>query len=402
VPNARQGWRDIRCNLNIGEVQSRGRVASIDALRGMVMVLMVLDHARDFFVGFNVNTTNLAITTPPLFFTRWVTHFCAPVFVFLAGVSAYLYGERHGKPRLSRFLLTRGLWLIVLEVTIVRFAWTPDPFYRVTLLQVIWVIGWAMTILAALCRLPIVATIALGSVLVAGHDTLNGIHAGQLGSLGWTWTLLHERGVLEPWAGHRFLIAYPLLPWIGVIALGYGFGTVFDKPPEERRRTILRFGLVATAGFGALRLANVYGDPVPWSSNGGTLWAVLSFLNCEKYPPSLLYLLMTLGPALCVLAVLPDEKTRPLVAKLVTFGSVPLFFYVAHLHLLRWTSLPLGVARWGAAAFTPPPAGHAGSPELSLWSAYLASALACAILYRPCRWFAELKARRKDWWIGYL
>jgi len=375
---------------------------SIDALRGAVMVLMVLDHARDFFVGFNVRLTDLAITTPALFFTRWVTHFCAPVFVFLAGVSAYLYEARHGKRFLSRFLLTRGLWLVVLELTIVRFAWVPDPFYRLTLIQVIWVIGWAMVILAALCRLPIVATGALGGVIILGHDALNGIHAQQLGTLGWTWTLLHERGVLEPWVSHRFFISYPLLPWIGVIALGYAFGAVFDKPPEERRRTTLRLGLATTAAFVTLRLANVYGDPLPWSSDGGALRAMLSFLNCEKYPPSLLFLLMTLGPALCLLAVLPDESKHSLVAKLVTFGSVPLFFYVAHLHLLRWTSLPLGVARWGAAAFTPPPTGHAGSPELGLWSAYLAWTLTCVILYPPCRWFAGVKARRKDWWIGYL
>ncbi len=168
---------------------------------------MVLDHARDFFVGFNARATDLAVTTPELFLTRWVTHFCAPVFVFLAGVSAYLYGARHGKKLLSRFLLTRGLWLVVLELTIVRFAWIPDPFYRMTLIQVIWVIGWAMVVLAAICRLPIGAAIALGGVIVVGHDALNGIHAQDLGSLGWMWTLLHERGVLEPWVGHRFFIA---------------------------------------------------------------------------------------------------------------------------------------------------------------------------------------------------
>jgi uncharacterized membrane protein len=154
--------------------------------------------------------------------------------------------------------------------------------------------------------------------------------------------------------------------------------------------------------FVVLRLAKVYGNPLPWSADGGALRSVLSFLNCEKYPPSLLFLLMTLGPVLCLLAVLPEGKNRPVVATLVTFGSVPLFFYVAHLHLLRWTSLPLGVARWGAAAFTPPPAGHAGSPELGLWSAYVAWALTGALLYRPCRWFAEVKARRKDWWLGHL
>ena len=388
--------------MSVAGAKLRGRVPSIDALRGAVMVLMVLDHARDFFVGFTVNPTDLAATTPAFFVTRWATHFCAPVFVFLAGVSAYLYGARHGTRPLSGFLLTRGLWLVVLELTIVRFAWIPDPFYRMTLIQVIWVIGWAMVILAALCRLPIAASIALGGVIVAGHDALNGIHAEELGSLGWTWTLLHERGVLEPWAGHRFFISYPLLPWIGVIALGYAFGGVFDQPSAERRRTTLGLGLAATSAFVALRLANIYGDPMPWSSDGGALRTVLSFLNCEKYPPSLLFLLMTLGPALCLLAVLPDASKAPLVDELVTFGSVPLFFYVVHLHLLRWVSLPLGVARWGAAAFTPPPAGHGGSPELGLWSAYLVWASTCAILYRPCRWFAEVKARRKDWWIGYL
>jgi uncharacterized membrane protein len=366
----------------------------------VVIVLMVLDHARDFFVGFV--RPDFAAMTPELFFTRWVTHFCAPVFVLLAGVSAYLYGARHGTKLLSWFLLTRGLWLVILELTLVRFAWVPDPFYRLTLLQVIWVIGWAMVVLAALCRLPMSAIVALGAGIVAGHGVLDGIQSGDLGSLGWIWTLLHERGVLEPWLGHRFFVSYPLLPWIGVIALGYGFGSVFDAPAAERRRTTLRLGLVTTAAFVVLRLANVYGDPLPWSCDGGTLRAVLSFLNCEKYPPSLLFLLMTLGPALCLLAVLPDDPKRAGVERLVTFGSVPLFFYVLHLHLLRWTSLPLAMARWGAAAFMPPPTGHAGSPELGLWSAYVAWALTCVILYRPCRWFAAAKARRKDWWLSYL
>ena len=229
------------------------RAVAIDLLRGVVMVLMVLDHARDFFVGLRVRPTDLAATTVPLFFTRWVTHFCAPVFVFLAGTAAYLYGTRHGRAQVSRFLLGRGLLLIVLELTIVRLCWIPDLGYHFTLLQVIWALGWSMIALAGLSRLPWKVLLAVGAVIVGGHDLLDGIDARALGGLAPLWKLLHQPGWIEPVAGHRLMVTYTLVPWIGVMALGYGFGRLFERPIAERRPVILKLGVGMVIAFLVLR-----------------------------------------------------------------------------------------------------------------------------------------------------
>jgi uncharacterized membrane protein len=379
--------------------QSPGRTSSIDLLRGTVMVLMVLDHARDFFVGFNRDPTDLATTTWPLFLTRLSTHFCAPVFVLLAGVSAQLYAQKRGLPAARRFLLTRGLWLVLLELTIVRFAWIPEPFYRFVLLQVIWVLGWAMVVLAGLSYLPLRAVVALGAAIVVGHNLLDRFDHESFGRLEPLWDLIHEQGQVTLGA-RRVFIAYPLLPWVGVIALGFGLGTWFDKPAAERQRLLIRTGSAAVLAFVALRALNIYGDPAPWTWQARPGFSLLSFLKCTKYPPSLAYALMTLGPALIVLALferVDPSKLRPL----LVFGRVPLFFYVAHLYLLRFTAAPLAYMRFGMAAFTPPP-GHNGSPELPLWAAYLALLLALTILYPPCRAFARKKAESRSPWLSYL
>lgn len=376
------------------------RTRSIDLLRGGVMVLMVLDHARDFFVGVGPGPTDLATTTVPLFLTRWITHFCAPVFVLLAGVSAQLYANKRGLPAARHFLLTRGLWLVVLELTIVRFAWIPDPFYHFVLLQVIWVLGWAMVVLAGLSYLPRRAVFLVGAVIVLGHNALDRFDRGNFGQLEPAWNLLHERAMLT-WGSRRVFVSYPVLPWLGVASLGFALGGWYQRPAPERQRLLLRSGVVATLGFVLLRAVNVYGDPQPWSQQArGGVFTVLSFLNCQKYPPSLAYLLMTLGPALIVLALLervPARSWQPV----VTFGRVPLFFYVAHLYLLRFTAAPLAFARWGPSAFQPPP-GHAGSPGYPLWTAYLALVVAILILYPACRWFAQKKAETRSAWLSYL
>jgi len=376
------------------------RTRSIDLLRGGVMVLMVLDHARDFFVGVGPGPTDLATTTVPLFLTRWVTHFCAPVFVLLAGVSAQLYAHKRGLPAARRFLLTRGLWLVLLELTIVRFAWIPDPFYHFVLLQVIWVLGWSMVVLAGLSYLPRSAVLVVGAVIVLGHNALDRFDRGNFGQLEPVWNLLHERAMLT-FSGRRVFVSYPVLPWLGVAALGFGLGGWYQKPAPERQRLLLRCGALAALGFVLLRAVNIYGDPHPWSAQArGSVFTVLSFLNTQKYPPSLAYLLMTLGPALVVLALLervPARSWQPI----VTFGRVPLFFYVAHLYLLRFTAAPLAFARWGPSAFKPPP-GHAGSPGLPLWTAYLALILAILLLYPACRWFARKKAESRSPWLSYL
>ena len=370
------------------------------------MVLMVLDHARDMYFGFQVRPTDLTRTTVLLFFTRWVTHFCAPVFVFLAGVAAYLYGVRHGAAGTSRFLVLRGLWLVLLEITIVRLCWVPDPGYHFTVIQVIWALGWSMVALAGLSRLPLPAVGAVGATIVALHNLLDPIRSPMLGRFAPLWTFLHQQGMLRPAPGHMVFVSYPVLPWIGVMALGYTCGALYQRPADERRRWLWRLGLAATTAFVVLRAINRYGDPTPWSAQPrGVIYTVLSFLNCEKYPPSLLFLLMTLGPALCALALLegklgsdPPALLRPL----LVFGRVPLLFYVAHLALLRYSSVPMAIGRWGAArAFQPPP-GHGGSPEYPLWTAYAAWVATLLLLYPLCRWFAALKARRRDAWLSYL
>jgi uncharacterized membrane protein len=377
-----------------------GRTRSIDLLRGAVMVLMVLDHSRDFFVGLAKSPTDLATTTLPLFFTRWVTHFCAPVFVLLAGVSARLYADKRGLPAARRFLASRGLWLIVLELTIVRFAWIPEPFYRFILLQVIWTLGWAMLALAALSFLPVRVVAALGLVIALGHNLLDPLDRGSFGTLEPVWNLLHERSMLKL-GGRRVFVSYPVLPWIGVAAAGFGLGGWFAKPSLERQRWLMRAGLAACALFVLMRALNLYGNPKPWLEQArGPIFTVLSFLNCEKYPPSAAFLLMTLGPALVALAWLERVPSRAL-EPVAIFGRVPLFFYVAHLYLLRVVAIPLAIARFGKSAIMPPP-GHAGSPEYPLWAGYLAWVVALIVLYPACRWFARKKAESKSPWLSYL
>lgn len=376
------------------------RTRSIDLLRGTVMVLMVLDHARDFFVGLGKSPTDLASTTVPLFLTRWVTHFCAPVFVLLAGVSARLYADKRGLPAARRFLASRGLWLILLELTIVRFAWIPDPFFRFIFLQVIWALGWALLALAALSFLPARVVAALGLAIALGHNLLDPIDRGSVGTLEPLWNLLHERKMLKL-GGRSIFVSYPVLPWIGVAAVGFGLGGLFARSTAERQRSLVRLGLAALLGFVVLRAVNVYGDPRPWAEQArGAVFTVLSFFNCEKYPPSAAFLLMTLGPALLLLAWferLPDRVLEPL----AIFGRVPLFFYVAHLYLLRVVAIPLALARFGKSALLPPP-GHAGSPEFPLWAGYLAWLAALALLYPACRWFARKKAQSRSPWLSYL
>jgi len=364
------------------------------------MSLMVLDHARDFWTGFRVRPLELSTTTPILFATRWVTHFCAPVFVLLAGMAAYLYGAERSLHERSRFLVTRGLFLVLLEITLIRLLWFADPLYHFTLLQVIWVIGWSMVMLAAVSRLPRGAVFLFGAILVVGHNWLDGVHASSFGRLAPLWALVHERARFSPAPGHVVYVSYPLVPWVGVMALGYALGPLVQQPPERRQGSCLRLGLLLTLGFVLLRSLNCYGDPIPWANQPRRLFTLLSFVNCEKYPPSLDYLLMTLGPALVLFAVAPALSARlPL---FVVFGKVPLFFYVLHLFLLRYASLLVALMRFGPLALEPMPKGTGESPQLPLAVAYAAWLITLLVLYPSCGWYAHLKATKKYVWLRYL
>lgn len=379
-----------------------GRNEAIDLLRGLVMVIMVLDHARDFWGGFTPNPNDLEVTTVALFYTRWVTNICAPVFVFLAGTSAYLYGSKRDSRQLSLFLLTRGLWLVLIELTVCKYVWIPEPGYSMVLLQVIWVIGCAMIALAGLCFLGAITVGLIGLLIVVGHNTLDILSPADFGQAAMLWTIGHEGGQLQLFEGVSWLVAYPLIPWIGVMALGYSFGTSVALARQQRSRLYLRTGLTLISLFIVLRVFNLYGDAALWSSQASLSFSVLSFLNTTKYPPSLMFLLMTLGPALCVLALLENWKSGSRVRDaLLVFGRVPLFFYVLHLYLLRFTALPVSFALYGAEAATPPP-GPAGSAMLGLGATYIAWVLAIILLYPACRWFAGVKKRRSDWWLSYL
>ena len=387
---------------------ARTRLDAPDFLRGLVMVLMALDHVRDFFTNVLFDPLDLTRTTTVLFLTRWVTHFCAPVFVLLAGASAFLYGSR-GRTRaeISWFLLTRGLWLVVLELTVVRFGWFFNLDYQLTGGQVIWAIGWAMLVLAGLSYvLPVRAVAGLGVLIIVGHNLLDPLVPAQFGGAAWVWMVLHEGGLLQLDATHAFFAAYPLLPWVGVICAGYGFGALLALPPARRQRVLLTLGLGLTAAFVALGLFAGYGDTTPWTSQPTAWRTVLSFLDVQKYPPALLYVLMTLGPAIAALPLLERWPDGAVKRFFVTFGRVPLFYYVLHLLLIHLVAVLVAMAlgldhryllRLGPLLPSPPAAWGFGLPVIyGVWAGVVLA------LYPLCRWFAGVKARSQAWWLSYL
>lgn len=372
------------------------RIVSIDALRGLVILLMLVDHTREFFFRYVPvsDPMDVEATTPGLFFTRLSAHLCAPIFVLLTGVGAWLYAAPRGGARAaSDFLWKRGLFLVALEFTVVSFAWSfellPDRFF----MQVIWVIGLSMLALAALAHLPRGALIAVGLVLVLGHNLLDGVHVAPGGPLHVLWAVLHERTLLPlPWGGD-VRTSYPLLPWIGVIALGYGIGPWFARGVEQgwRLRMLVVSGAVALLGFVVLRAVNVYGDPTPWQVGSDGLHTVMGFLNVTKYPPSADFLLLTLGLGALLLAALEKLPVRP-VAVLAVFGAAPLFFYILHLYLLHAINRIAALAT-GAE-------GLAALPNVtSLW---LLAAVVAVPCWFACRWFGGVKRASGAWWMRYL
>jgi uncharacterized membrane protein len=381
---------------------ARPRFDSIDLLRGLIMVVMALDHTRDFFGASGVNPRD--VTDPALFMTRWVTHFCAPIFIFLSGISAWLYGSRgRTAGELSRFLLTRGLWLMLIELTVVRLGWTFSFAMDVFVIQVIFAIGASMVVLAGLIHLPRWAIAAIALAMIAGHNLLDGIHPEQLGALGWLWTVLHQRGFALGSPDEGVFVLYPLVPWIGVMAAGYVLGPLFKSEPDVRRRWLVGLGAGVIVGFVLIRATNLYGDPAPWTPQGSALATVLSFINCEKYPPSLLYLMMTLGPALLLLTAF--EHVRGRFADIIaTFGRVPFFYYVAHLYLIHVLALAAawwstGNMGWLLSGHLPnKPAGY-GYGLAAIYAVWL---LVVVALYPACRWFSGVKQRNQAWWLSYL
>jgi uncharacterized membrane protein len=385
----------------------------VDALRGAVMIIMALDHIRDFVhsAAMSFSPTDLARSTASIFFTRWITHFCAPVFAFTAGIGVFLWVQRNRtKGQLSRFLLTRGLWLIFLELTVLRFILFFEIRFTNTLiiLSVIWMLGLCMVCLAALVHLPARVLAVLSLLIIATHNLFDPVDPARFGSAAWLWDILHQQAVFRFYTA-SFLVAYPLVPWIAVMAAGYCFGPVLLWDPARRQRFLVRLGLALTLSFIVLRAWNRYGDPAPWSVQHSTLFTVLSFLNVTKYPPSLAFLLMTLGPALIVLAWL--ERLRFSASNpFIVFGRVPFFYFAVHLAVAHIIAIILGFVRYGPAPFLLVPAPSLGGPRemfppsygWSLWVVYAVWLAVVLMLYPLCRWYAQLKQRRHDWWLSYL
>ncbi len=380
------------------------RLDSIDLVRGLIMVFMALDHVRGHIHrgAFAYDPTDLSQASAALFLTRWITHFCAPVFVFLAGTAAFLRDIRaHSRGDLSLYLLTRGLWLVLLELTVINWEWQMGIGFRFVIGQVIWALGWSMVAMAVLVRLPLTAIALVGGMMIVGHNLFDGIRPETLGAFAPLWRILHIQGPIVYAPGRTFLVMYPLVPWIGVMAVGYVFGVLYTRPAEERRGAILTLGALLTGAFVLLRGLNVYGDPGPWSVQRDDLFTVLSFLNCQKYPPSLLFLLMTLGPSLLLLGWL--ERGVPALARpLVVFGRVPLFYYIVHLLVIDVLTVAFAIGRYGKrtadvfAQGPPPDFGHGLLVVYAVWIGLVVA------LYPLCRWYAGVKARSRSRLLSYL
>ena len=396
---------------SFGPIVARKRISSIDTLRGIIMVIMALDHVRDYFHydAFHYDPTDLTQTSVAIFFTRWITHFCAPVFVFLAGTAAFLAGNKmSGKGELSLWLLKRGFWLIVLEFTIVKFAWMFTLDYQTNLLMVIWALGVSMMVLAAIIHLADFMILALGLVIITGHNLLDNASISFIPDS--LWNILHVGFSSITISDTVFIAAYPVLPWIGLMALGYYFGRLY-KPAievEERFRVLIVLGSGLCLVFIVLRMLNSYGDVALWATDVSARVTVMSFLNTTKYPPSLLYLCMTMGPAMIVLAYL--EKTNGwLNRKLTVIGRVPLFYYILHLyiiHLFAGVAAMISGLQWsdmivkGIWINFEPQLQNYG---FDLTTVYLVWILVVLILYPLCKWYNTFKSNhREKWWLSYL
>jgi uncharacterized membrane protein len=387
------------------------RIESIDLLRGIVMIVMALDHVRDYFHAdaFLFDPTDLSKTSVILFFTRWVTHFCAPVFIFLAGTSAFLIGVRKSKKELAEFLLKRGFWLVFLELTVINFGWFFNVQFSLITLFVIWALGIGMIVLAAFIHLPFRLTLLVGLIMVFGHNLLDGVQVEGDGVPAILWSMIHQFQGFPLSENYFLFIGYPLVPWIGVMLLGYCFGVFYQSPynQDTRRRALLNTGFALIALFVVLRFINVYGDPRPWTVQPNPVFTILSFINVTKYPPSLMYLLVTLGPAMIVLAI-SENWTGIVSQKIKILGRVPMFYYLLHLYLIHLLALLAAVLTGYDASDMVFNTWVTNSPNLvgygfSLWVVYLVWIAVVVMLYPLCKWYDTYKAaQRSKWWLSYV
>jgi uncharacterized membrane protein len=382
--------------------QAPARLSSVDVVRGAIMVLMALDHVRDFVTNQRFQPEDLTKSSVALFATRWVTHFCAPGFFFLAGLGiglAMLRGKSAGE--MSKYLAIRGLWLMIVDITVSDIGWAFDfplvPVFTV----VVWTLGLSMLCMAVLVRVPRAAVLMGSLALIAGHNLFDGIQPAQFGALAWAWQVLHVPGFLIP---GKLLSTYPLIPWVGVMGAGYALASAYAWEGARRRRFLLWTGVAATALFVVLRATHSYGNAIPWTPQRTSGLTAAAFFNVRKYPPSLQFLLMTLGPVLVALALV--ESARGRIARWLTvYGRVPLFYYCAHIYVAHVVGIALAAIQVGGLHRINILTGTADLPTgfgLALPGVYAAWIGVVALMYFPCRWFGNLKARRSDWWLSYL
>jgi len=396
--------------MDSGILKSKPRIQSIDLLRGLVMILMALDHCRDFFHLGSINGNdplNFNTTFTALFLTRWITHFCAPIFVFLAGTSIFFVSQKRPLSQVSKFLVTRGLWLILLEITVIYYGWVGNLNYHFLGLFVIWAIGCSMVFMAALIYLPNKVLFLIGFLLIFGHNAMDKFDSPIPDNLGgFLWSIFHVQHVFTFDATHLLFIGYPLLPWIGIMLMGYLFGNLYGPNVSftKRYKTLIKLGLTCIILFIALRLGNFYGDHHYWYIQSTSVFSILSFIDTTKYPPSLLYALMTLGPAFLFLAF--TEKWNGKTQRFITvFGRVPFFYYILHIYLIHVVAFVIFFSTGYSLSDLDPKMLFGGFPKgfgVNLGYVYLLWAAIIVILYFPCSWYNNYKNRHNHWWLSYL
>lgn len=384
------------------------RIDSIDILRGIIMLVMALDHVRDIFHQGSPNPTDLATTTPLLFFTRWITHFCAPNFLFLSGISAYLAGRRRTKKELSIFLIQRGVWLVLVEILIINTAFNLNFHFHLLVLQVIWAIGVSMIVLGLMIWLPIMWIAVIGMLIFFGHNLFDYFHSsGTLSELLFNSTGFGPQNIIHLDASHSILDAYAVLPWTGVMMLGYFCGQCYQSgfDPGRRQRLLLRISAMLLITFLVLRYFNLYGDPAPWAHQKTTMLSLISFLNVTKYPCSLHYLCMTLSAGIFLLAM-TEKLSNKFTRLFAMYGSVPFFYYTLHFYLIRVFNIIVFFATGFSQSDIPARPSdfsfHPATFGFSLGGVYLVWLAVIATLYFPCRWFSVYKKKHRAWWLSYL